>query len=309
MKRVFTTSYDVAHLWANQTQDEARCRNTFFYNETIYSYGYHFPMGKIFGSTVLITTRSYSVTTSKHLREVESAASHLDAIFCRNVDVDKGLKWNNKNVHVDNLNAMYDNIVENAELLNRARADWKKNSYTASIATGVTNLRKYVDFMRCKGAMTVKVRRIYEMGLDAPELAAEAVEERLKQAAEQHKRDVAARQRMDKRKFNKWMRGEDVDMPWSYANEKTYLRVVERNGELVINTSKNSNIPIDEARRTFLFVNAIRERGDTWKRNGQTFNIDGRWNLDLVTSEGIKVGCHTVKWDEIERVAKQQAWI
>ncbi len=73
----------VAHLWANQSQDSARDKrgNFYFYGDTIYSYGAHFPIARHVatkrGRAVLFTTRGYSVTTTGHKWTVEGACRHL----------------------------------------------------------------------------------------------------------------------------------------------------------------------------------------------------------------------------------------
>lgn len=37
----------VAHLWANEKEESARGSNLFFEGRSIYSYGYHFEVGRI----------------------------------------------------------------------------------------------------------------------------------------------------------------------------------------------------------------------------------------------------------------------
>lgn len=72
---------EVAHVWAQQTQNEGRCGNIFFEGNTIYSYGYHFPIASFVDSnTVLFTTKSYSVSTSSHKSTVKSAI-HSSTIY------------------------------------------------------------------------------------------------------------------------------------------------------------------------------------------------------------------------------------
>lgn len=90
MKKVHTPEM-VAHLWANQSQEEARNpgNNFYFYGDTIFSYGSHFPIAKHVKDkkgrkAVLFTTRGYSVTTSKHLHIVRLAARHLNLIMVDN---------------------------------------------------------------------------------------------------------------------------------------------------------------------------------------------------------------------------------
>lgn len=81
----------VAHLWANQIQDEARTatRNLYFDGLSIYSYGGHFPIARHVEnakgqSVVFFTYRGYSVSTAKHIRIVDYASSHLDKIYVNN---------------------------------------------------------------------------------------------------------------------------------------------------------------------------------------------------------------------------------
>jgi len=42
-----------------------------------------------------------------------------------------------------------------------------------------------------------------------------------------------------------------------------------------------------------------------WKRNGETFRV-GNFQLDEVNAEGIIAGCHNIKWDAIEDLAKRE---
>jgi hypothetical protein len=82
-KHVFDTG-EIPHLWAHKVQDSARNAqgNLYFENETIYSYGSHFPIArhvvdnltkKTSRPAVLFTTRGYSVTTNRHISAVRSA--------------------------------------------------------------------------------------------------------------------------------------------------------------------------------------------------------------------------------------------
>lgn len=80
IKQVFSNSEQVIHLWANRTQNHARSRNVFFYNNSIYSYGYHYELGRFVKhngvDVILINTSGYSVTTSKHISSVKLATRH-----------------------------------------------------------------------------------------------------------------------------------------------------------------------------------------------------------------------------------------
>jgi hypothetical protein len=76
--RIVLSSRDVASAWASRKQFAARNGkgSLFFENLTVYSYGKHFPIARWLGETsnvCLLTTRSHSVTTAKHISRVRYA--------------------------------------------------------------------------------------------------------------------------------------------------------------------------------------------------------------------------------------------
>ena len=79
---VFSNSM-VAHVWAQQRQQNGRSNNGNFYFEgrVLYSYGTHFPVG-IFADdrTVFLNADSYSVSTSGHQADARSAVRHISRV-------------------------------------------------------------------------------------------------------------------------------------------------------------------------------------------------------------------------------------
>lgn len=70
MKTKFNNS-ELTHVWANQKQSHGTGSNMFFEHQTIFSYGYHFKLAQFVNNKdgqrcVLLNTKSYSNTTSKH---------------------------------------------------------------------------------------------------------------------------------------------------------------------------------------------------------------------------------------------------
>ena len=92
MKRVVPTS-QVLHLWAAQTQPDARNGkgSVFFRNRTRYSSGEHFPMATIHRdkrgelALVLMEAAQYSKTTGRHKSVMRSAARHLRQMYARHL--------------------------------------------------------------------------------------------------------------------------------------------------------------------------------------------------------------------------------
>src|SRR5258708_6296401 len=104
-KHVFPTN-EIPHIWFHKTQSDARNAqgNLYFADETIYSYGSHFPIARHVKnksgrkSAILFTTRSYSSTTSGHISAVQSAIPSNLPVF--NV-YDPSLTQHTMGLHLD----------------------------------------------------------------------------------------------------------------------------------------------------------------------------------------------------------------
>lgn len=96
VKQVFSSSHEVLHMWAAQTQSYARqggrIKRVFFEGESCFSYGHHYELGRLVEingvKCALINTTGYSHTTRKHIREAQSATSHIPQIL-----VDESFDW------------------------------------------------------------------------------------------------------------------------------------------------------------------------------------------------------------------------
>lgn len=79
-------NYMVAHLWANEKKESARGSNFFFEGESIYSYGYHFEVGRIVRNkrgekAYLINNMHQSNSTSLHQYYVRQAIPTGSKVF------------------------------------------------------------------------------------------------------------------------------------------------------------------------------------------------------------------------------------
>lgn len=140
MKTVFTDLSTIAHLWANQTQTTARNSSSNFYfdSNVIYSYGRHFPIAKHITNeagehAILFTTRSYSLTTSKHVSIVWQAANHKNIIHC----------FNPESTHDENLNSWLYEAERIAANLLKAK---KPEKYLSELSYVNDKVNKYVSF-------------------------------------------------------------------------------------------------------------------------------------------------------------------
>lgn len=71
----FKSNSELCKAWVNNTHNSGKANNMFFENDTIYSYGYHYQIAKIFfgpngDRIVFINSNGYSTTTARHTRHV-----------------------------------------------------------------------------------------------------------------------------------------------------------------------------------------------------------------------------------------------
>jgi hypothetical protein len=285
LKRVVDTPM-VAHLWANKSQDEARNarRNFYFDGDTIYSYGRHFPIARHVENkrgehAVLMTTRTYSVTTAGHISCVRSACRHL-TVF--NVDHDYGKT--NAGLFEDYRKKLLGLMHKYAKARSNRRYILTDINATVSEAN---------DFAKFYGLRT---RLKPPADLEAMVAECKRIEKAQSDKAKRAERERAAK---EKEHLDAWVAG-SVKYYASFYASPIKLRIFGDNLE----TSRGAVVPLKEAIRVYKILNRLRKRAKTYKRNGETIQL-GQFALDSMDETGtVKVGCHTVEWTEIQRVAK-----
>lgn len=287
-RRKVVATDEVAHLWAHQTQSEAynSGRTVFFRDKAIYSYGHHFPMGRFVrnakGETaVLITTRTYSVTTSRHLRGVRYAVRHISPIF--NVPLEDRTQ--------DNAYApcYCERIEATQRLVARARkADTQQRLY-ADLVNLVAEANAYCAFFELPDSFTV-MEDFFEL---RSTLANQEAKER-----KAEKERLAKIARENEERIERWCAGESVYLPGSLP---VYLRI---EGDQVV-TSKGARFPVAHALRGIALVKATISSGRPYQRNGHTLHL-GVYVIDSIDIHGnVKAGCHHVRYSEIARIEAQ----
>lgn len=77
---------EVAHRFATGIGERCTGSSMFFKKDTIYSYGYHFPMAIKWNGYLLYNDSRYSVTTAKHQGYVLGACSHMNIVHCATLE-------------------------------------------------------------------------------------------------------------------------------------------------------------------------------------------------------------------------------
>lgn len=327
VKKVFSSSSQTLHVWAQQTQDEGRCSNIFFERkEVVYSYGYHYPLGFITtnkkGETAaIINTEGYSVTTSKHIGEARGATRHYKQIFLPSTAAMKGLVTAFRlsqarditkalsNAIVDCINN-YNNRLRLDDKKRRAKTlqDWKDSAlYECNIYIDL--LDWYGHKMNKQAATALR----YLTGLnaaDSKELAIKAQEKKDKQLRkEQDKRNKEERIIIDLAMSN-WVNG--IDTFRTESGQHDARKYIHRSSTVLlrvkgeeIQTTQGASFPVAHAIKAFSIISRAAKKGELWQRNGKTIHL-GHFQIDRIEPDGTVIaGCHTVMFDEVKRIAKQ----
>jgi hypothetical protein len=267
MKKVFTDISTIAHLWANQLQDEARNSGNFYFDgKTIYSYGGHFPIAKHIEKdgerAVLFTTRGYSNTTARHIAVVRHAASHLNVIKC----------YNPNETHGENFNRWKIDAELVAAKLPKAK---KPEKYLNELEYINSQAKKYAQFFGLElpailtTILSIKDKNEWTAYHDQKTAILEA--ERLKREAELKKQH--------KKALTEWKAGKTSRL---YTRIETdYLRVNEEAAR--IETTQAVQIPMELGKRLY---NSIKE--NTLKVGDKVLNFE----VNEVGAK-VKIGCHT----------------
>jgi len=264
MKKVMD-KHSVAHAWANQSQDEARTAtsNMYFYKDTIFSYGSHFPIAKRIEfngkRAVLFTTRTYSVTTTQHITIVRQACNYMDIIYCHNPNES----------HADNLKDFTRAIERIAPSLTTAR---KPEKYLNEMESIADQARKYIEFFELTTPETLQAAM--NIG-DKEEYLAYGEKKRIA-ANIQYENEQKLLKKRHKEQLKKWMAGETSYLQIRLGHD--YLRI--KDGR--IETSQHVQIPIEYGKKLYQTIkdNALKV-GDVIL----TYKV-------LEVGKEIKVGCH-----------------
>jgi hypothetical protein len=299
-RRVFPNR-EIPHLWAHQTQDEARngTGSLYFRGATIYSYGSHFPIAThVRGSQgqpgILFTSEKNSVTTSQHMSMVHRSIPPDVPMFivpCQHFGFSKA---EDKYQHEKNLKHYTREVAEHLSKCVRARSSYNKEYHHER----AVELRKealcYATFFALpdptieivpdpdsEEMAAIKAREAKASAKKAAETKRKAEEDRVRwaQAAEQ------------------WRKGEYHHyLPYSLP---TMLRI---EGNEVV-TSRGARFPITHAKRGLLLVRAVMARAEDWHHNSHSCHL-GHYAIDRIEANGtVHAGCHIVSWTEIERIA------
>ena len=327
MKRVFGNFSEIVHLWANKTQDEAKCRNGYFEGDTIYSYGRHFPIARIYTNkkgedTVFFTTRTYSSTTGGHINYTAHASSHKTKLYMHNIIFD--FKYGEMTSrHKSNIADFVYNIRYALELF--AKAKENKYYHYRSALSELNRLDKYLTFFKIKSKIDAFTKRtIKTVKSDKWQKEIDAFDkkkaERLAdpKLAEKREKARAARERKELEKnaeqIEEW-RNFETYRPYSFNGRRrwqsgTCTDLLRYDAEKQrIETSQNVKIPVEIAYRFYRYIQVVLAKGGCTSEECCNYKLLDTYRVTEITDEHIRVGCHRIKMSEIQLMVTKLGWV
>lgn len=287
IKQVFGKSSQVFHLWANQSQAEARqggrIQRAFFEGTSCYSYGRHYELGRIVKykgvQLAIVNNSGYSNTTTKHIKEAYFA---LDGIMpCL-----QATTFNVKDALAENKAKLEASL---AKIL-RGRKFWKDYSFDeswaceqvkefnlvcAKIKAKCYQVKVTSEFRRQVKAHVKKCLQ-REAELKSPEHLAKLETTRARrQAAELKKNEDSVQQ---------WQNGLIPATAFIRALRPMLIRIVQRNGIDTVETSLGAEVPLVDAAKVLRAI----ENGTAIK--GMQI---GSFVFNSIDGGIVKIGCHT----------------
>lgn len=92
MKTIYNSNTELIETFNKQSQSFGKANSLFFEDNTLYSYGRHYPLAIIQDSYVLINDMGYSVTTSKHISIAKAFTSKRKQILTSEIELGQVLQ-------------------------------------------------------------------------------------------------------------------------------------------------------------------------------------------------------------------------
>ena len=273
MRKVFNSSSDVIHLFAQREQEESRCSNVFFDNkDKIYSYGHHYLLGEfIDDNTIMIDDRGYSVTTSKHISQLNYATRQYKQFYKSQTDID----------------AVYQSVLSNKKALINAR---KPEKYITPILSLFERLNEYLEYTKNK---TVKKSDKYKEIKSIVKVVSNFDADFQKKMQDAEKKRIAALKRKEAKEVKeKLQKFNSYEVDSIYIGGEDFLRL-SKDGTKV-ETSQRVSVSKENAKALYEMI----KRG---------IDIKGKHieNYVVTSINGtLKIGCHNINIDSVHAIGK-----
>lgn len=325
-------SNQIPHLWAHGLPKgcgkirNGGANNFYAEGDTIYSYGYHFPISRRVetnggGVVYLFNPGRYSVTTSSHCAAVRAAIPHGAEVYHLPPKDSEGrnlwdaLARRDSRPIVDYYRGLIDSAARRAvapriRATTRARIlaeiggivdDWAKVRARFGLRCAADRVSAPANLEEVRAEVAREDKRIRAAEERAAKVAAErAAREEAERAAE----ESAALPLIPAWRAG----GNPTRMIGTETNPRTVsirsirfpvLRIV---GDEV-QTSKGATVPVDEARRFLAVLPRLIER-----MGEESAERIGHYSRICATLDGLRIGCHLIPYSEVRAFCAAVGW-
>ena len=290
MKKVFSSHNEAAHIWASQSQAEGRAGNIFFENGVIYSYGRHFPVARFapeYGNIVLFTSRGYSSSTGKHKGIIRAAIPpSFHVIYC---DDPSRPASHNLGIWEKSILRMRGDFAQSTRKISAG-------NIAAAIYQLTSEALAYCEALKIAAPEWIKDN-------DAEKAARAYVSEAAKlrdakRAIKQEENNRIAALESEER-LALWLTGENVNAN-GFQFSNTLLRI---KGEQ-IETTRGAKIPVSDALKIYPLLARTKRNGGKIEAGLHSINL-GAYRFNSFDGENLIVGCHSIAWAQIEKMAQE----
>ena len=269
MKTVFSNT-DCVHTFAQRTQNNGRTSNNniFFEGDKIYSYGYHYELGRFLDdNTILINDEGYSNSTAKHITLLVGATSQYKQYYKTKTDI-----------HLVHTEIMY-----LKKKLSKAR---KPQIYISQIYNLWNSFNEYIN--ERKKTVLTKEKKYKELLLFVDSLQEEtSIEDLRNWAKEEAKKKKEKEQKQLTESLAKFRAYESN---YFRIGNNDYLRLSKC--AQFVETSQGVKIDIEEAKRYLKILNSgVMMRGAKIG-NYTTISFD----------KLLRIGCHNISKEQINYI-------
>lgn len=283
--------HTAAHYWANQTQERGKAGNVFFESGIIYSYGYHFAIARhLSPGVVVLSTNTYSLSTGRHQSVVRGAVNHLKRVYVP--DARASAECNRRAV----LGEIEAEMV--ASRTTRRIRQTTRDGHVAEALRLAERFNEYLAVEPNKGKARPIPVDTEVWARDAEKLA----RAKAREAAKREKERVARLEALKEKHAEmaeQWRAGKNIPY-YEMHQMPVMLRLDQDRGE--IETSQGARVPISVAPWVYLRAKWAKDNGQSYT-SGTQVKL-GVYGLTAIRNDGtVIVGCHTIPYAEIERMA------
>lgn len=303
MKKVFQTSSEVIHLFAQRTQKEGRCSNVYFNDiNHIYSYVSHYLLGEFKEikkeMCIIINDSGYSVTTSKHISEITFGTRQYKQIFYsknrpKNVLSElKDLAYKLQNARKPEkytvpANELYNNFIKDLDYTKNAFIEDKESIKEVKKIIAIFNTKDIKKYFEDQAQRILKdqdkhLKEVRTIGKKAFSFWLESFESHLDQWPENIERVKMLTDKQTK-----------LGAEYKTGLNEDFIRLSKDLQN--VETTQNVKIPVKDAVKLYKAI--------LGKQDIKGYNING---YTVISINGtLKIGCHNINMDSVNKIGQK----